>query len=76
MSLPQSAADIATRLDTIDALMLTIIQSPAQYFDLNGGSVRVSKPQYMQMLRDERNFWQERLDNTPYFIMSDIEGTI
>lgn len=76
MATPQSAADIATRIDVIDALMLTIIQSAAQYFTLEGGTMKVSKPQYMQMLRDERDYWMDRLDNSPYFIMSDVEGTI
>lgn len=76
MANPLTQQELEDRLDTLDTLIMETLSSPDQYFELNGGSTRLSKPDYVRQLREERDTIFERLKNIPTLIETDVEDCI
>lgn len=75
-SFPQTAADIVTKLNALQAQVDLYMSDPVKFTETTGSSIRVSIPEYIRTLREQINYWQERLDSIPYFLSTDIEGAI
>jgi len=75
MAEPQNIADINTRIDILDALILDALQNPYKLASLNTACIRVDGPFYLKTLMEERDMWRARRDAVPFTMESDLEGT-
>lgn len=76
MAYPTTADEIRAKLDIIDAAMDLYRTNPATFAEQIGGTIKVSIPQYMDQLRQEREYWQKQLDEFPFWGQSDVEAAI
>jgi hypothetical protein len=75
MAEPQTVADIETRINILDALILDAMQNPYKLASLNTSCVRFDGQWYIKMLMEERDMWRARRDAVPADMGSDLEGT-
>lgn len=76
MSYPQTQSEIKSRLDTIDGLIALYMSDPTKFAEQIGGTIKISMPEYVRQLREERDIWHKRLCDSPWELESDIEGTL
>jgi uncharacterized protein YbaR (Trm112 family) len=74
MAEPKTLAEIEERINTVDAKIAELLASPEQAATLVAGGVTVNVPQYIQMLKEERDLWMRRRDSIPWLLDSDVEG--
>lgn len=71
-TVPQTPEDMQTRLDEIETLIQAYTSSPAKFSESIAGSVKVSIPDYVQFLKEERELLTARL-NATWLKQSDVE---
>lgn len=71
-TMPETEAELVTKIEELQARIDLYITNPAEFAVLNAGSVSVSMPEFVKMLREERDRFQERLDNFPDYVDSDV----
>lgn len=77
MSYPLTRAEIEAKLDEIETILdAYLLQGPQKFAEMRAGSVTVNIPDYIRALKEEQKELRERLENFPYMIETDVEGTV
>ena len=74
---PVTYAQLKIQYDAVEAqIQLVITGGPAKFYEITGGTVRISMKDWMDMLMKRRDELYIQLSNTPYFVGSYVEGAL